>query len=95
MTGWSNIALVSREASCEASSQYNDDFRCEKALDGMTITLAVSEWATSNQGMGSWFKVGTNNKRHKKPFVLRLIMGVKANKNAVRFGCVCAMIYSE
>ena len=53
--GWQNVALSSLGSVCEATFEYNSDYLCEKALDGLTDV--ISQWATRGVGAGVSFCV--------------------------------------
>ena len=43
---------MNAEATCNASSTYNQDLICDKALDGSS-----GDWASMHQGVGAWISV--------------------------------------
>ena len=54
-----NVALLANGATCTTSSEYNQNFNCEKALDGIALPNG-NEWATDMEGVGSWLKIVFN-----------------------------------
>lgn len=53
-----NIALQTNGGSCSASSEYDDNYLCENAIDGQLGDH--QDWASKQEGPGAWIKVNFN-----------------------------------
>ena len=51
------LSLYLGDISCTASSEYSNDWRCDKAFDGvLAIGMSKNAWASKGDGVGGWIQ---------------------------------------